>query len=297
MYTTYNRLPRIRREAVRLVVDQGWSTREVARHFSFTHSAIVKWVARAKLLPHNIQLIPTRSSRPHTSPQALSKEIVKAVLDYRAERNECAQVIHYKLNKDEIKISLSSVKRILKRAECSRYSKWKKWHQYPERPLPERPGILVEIDTIHDGDILDRLYIYTLEDVCSRWAYAWPTDKINTYRSLNFIDTAKQNIPFDISLLQYDHGPEFSKHFSKMILAQGIEPRHTRVRRPTDNGHLERFNRTIQEQCLNRVPRDLKAYKKAIPEFLEYYNKERPHMGLNMQTPLEIIKSGSKLLN
>jgi transposase InsO family protein len=290
MYTTYNRLPRIRREAVRLVVDQGWSTREVARHINFTHSAVVKWLAKAKLLPHNIQFIPTISSRPHTSPTALPRDIVKTVLDYRGERNECAQVIHYKLNKDGVGISLSSIKRILKRAECSKFSKWKKWHQYPERPMPEKPGLLVEIDTIHDGPQEDRLYIYTLEDVCSRWAHAWATDRINTYRSLSFVSDAKKNSPFNIFLLQSDHGPEFSRHFSKMILVQGIEHRHTRIRRPTDNGHLERFNRTIQEKCLAFVPRNLKAYQKAIPEFLDYYNTKRPHMGLNMQTPLEVLR-------
>jgi transposase InsO family protein len=75
-----------------------------------------------------------------------------------------------------------------------------------------------------------------------------------------------------------------------MILVQGIEHRHTRIRRPTDNGHLERFNRTIQEKCLAFVPRNLKAYQKAIPEFLDYYNTKRPHMGLNMQTPLEVLR-------
>lgn len=49
MYMPYSNnpnLPRVRRDAVRLV-RSGWSVRRVARHFGFTHSAIVKWVKRA----------------------------------------------------------------------------------------------------------------------------------------------------------------------------------------------------------------------------------------------------------
>lgn len=40
-----------------------------------------------------------------------------------------------------------------------------------------------------------------------------------------------------------------------------------------------------------RVPKTLKAYRKAIPEYLDFYNNERPHMGINMQTPLEVMQS------
>lgn len=40
MYTTYNRLPRIRMEAVRLV-KSGWSVREVARHISASLTALL----------------------------------------------------------------------------------------------------------------------------------------------------------------------------------------------------------------------------------------------------------------
>ncbi|MBI4160675.1 MAG: transposase, partial [Candidatus Yanofskybacteria bacterium] len=31
--------------------------------------------------------------------------------------------------------------------------------------------------------------------------------------------------------------------------------------------------------------------QKEIPEFVRYYNEERPHMGLNFKTPAEILKA------
>lgn len=291
MYMSYTNnpcLPKVRSQAVQMV-RSGLGIRQVARHFGFSHGAIINWLKRAN--PNNNAVIPTLSSRPHNHPGALNTEMIQAIVGYRLRYGRCAEVIHHLLSKDGHMVSLSSVKRVLKRQGLIKTSPWKKWHSYPERPRPEKPGILVEIDTIFDGHYTDRLYIYTLLDVCSRWAYAWPTSRINNYLSSDFLQQATRSLPFDIITLQSDHGAEFSKYFTKNISLAGIEHRHSRVRRPTDNGHLERFNRTIQEECLNRVPRKLMPYQRAITEYIHYYNTERPHMGLGMKTPLEVVRS------
>jgi transposase InsO family protein len=293
MYMPYSNnphLPRVRMEAVRLV-RAGWSTVKVARHFGYAQGTVVKWVARSKDLPANARIIPTESSRPHHHPNELSLETVLAILRYREKTKRCAEVIHHLMVKDGYEISLSSVKRTLKRNGLTKYSPWKKWHQYPERPLPETPGILVQLDTIHDGPHTDRLYVYTLLDVCSRWAYADVSPRINTHKSLKFVEGASRRAPFIFQTLQSDHGSEFSKWFTKRVGERGMSHRHSRVRRPTDNGHLERFNRTIQEECLKYVPRNVISYQKAIRDYLHFYNTERPHMGLNMKTPAEMLKT------
>ncbi len=291
MYTTYNRLPRIRMEAVHLV-KSGWSVREVARHFGFTHSAIVKWVGRAHLLPQNAQLLPTRSSRPDHSPNSIDPKIVSVILELRAERNQCAEILHCRLSAERnIVVSISTVKRVLKRCGISKYSKWKKWHQYPARPLPEKPGFLVEIDAVHEGMPDDRLSAYALIDVCSRWGYAEPVWKVNSRATARFLRTVKNIAPFQFKTIQTDHGSEFSKWFTKIAVHDGMDHRHTRVRTPTDNGHVERFIRTLQDECLHRIPRDFRIWQKEIPEWIRYYNTERPHMGINFKTPIQIIKA------
>jgi len=289
-YTTNPHLPRLRLEAAKLVLEKGWSTRRVARHTGFNQSTVVRWANYVKL--HHVgHTIPTKSSRPHSHPRQLSPEMVNTILEYRRTHRRCAEVLHHLLLKDGYTVSLSSVKRTLKRAGVTRYSKWKKWHKYEPRPLPKKPGILVEIDTIHDGPHNDRLYIYTMIDVCSRWAYAIPCQSISAKKSWYVVQDARSQLPFNLQLLQSDHGPEFSKHFKKQLKAHDIHHRHTHIRSPTENGHLERFNRTIQEECLQRVPKTLKAYQRAIPEYLDFYNTERPHMGINMQTPQEVMQS------
>lgn len=288
-YTTNPHLPRLRMQAAKLVINQGWSTRAVARHTGFNQSTIVRWVKEARL--SNRTIIATKSCRPHSHPKALALSTIGRILELRAERNQCADVLHHRLAKEGINISLSSVKRTIARHHLQRFDKHKKWHQYPPRPLPEKPGILVEIDTVWDGASTDRLYIYTLIDVCSRWAFAWPYLKANTFKSIAFLERAKAAAPFKFLTLQSDHGSEFAARFTERLLLRGMTHRHSRIRTPNDNAHLERFNRTIQVECLNRIPRSLKSYQKEIPEYLRYYNTQRPHMGLGMKTPIEVMRS------
>jgi len=263
----------------------GWSTRKVALHFGFNQSTIVRWNERAP--KDGRRVVPTRSSRPYHHPHELNPAVVRAIIAYRRKYERGAEV----LRQDGIQVSLSSVKRTLKR-ECLTYpSKWKKWHTYPPRPVPASPGILVEVDTVHDGAPEDRLYVYTLIDVCSRFAFAAPSLRISTHRSLRFVEAARNILPFPIATLQSDHGPEFSKWFSKRLDERDIAHRHSRIRTPNDNAHLERFNRTIQDECLRRVPRSLASWQREIPEYLRWYNEQRPHLGLEMKTPAEILKT------
>lgn len=124
-------------------------------------------------------------------------------------------------------------------------------------------------------------------DVYSRWAWAEVAESINTHASIRFVHEAQRTAPFSFHILQSDHGPEFSASFTERV---GIGHRHIHVRSPNENGHLERFNRTIQEECFNKVSRTPEAYKKVLPEYLEYYNHERMHMGINFKRPIELTK-------
>jgi len=291
-YTNNPNLPQVRMRAVELVKYHHWSQRKAARYFGFSHSAISSWLKKKPEYGYRGRMeIPTLSSRPYHHPRELSEEIIERILVLRSERNQCAEIIHHRLIKEGILISLSSVKRTLKRNCVSRFSKWKKWHTYLPRPQAESPGCLIEIDSVWDGKKKDRLCAYALIDVCSRWAFALPSERINSWRSCSFLDKARLASPFVFKTVQSDHGSEFSKWFTKQIEHQGILHCHSRVRKPTDNGHVERFIQTLQRECLNRVPRSLKSWKKEIPDFLRYYNFERPHMALNYQTPMEVVRS------
>lgn len=291
-YSQNPNLPQVRMRAVELVKYHGWSIRKTARYFGFSHCAVRLWLKRKpEYGSYGRLVIPTLSSRPHYHPKTLSLEIVSRILAVREERNQCAEIIHHRLIKEGILVSLSSVKRTLKRYGIRKFSRWKKWHQYPPRPLADYPGMLVEIDSMLDGQSTDRLSAYVLLDVCSRWGYALPVARINSHVSTRFVRQAQELAPFSFKILQSDHGSEFSKWFTKVIEYRGIQHRHSRVRKPTDNGHVERFIQTLQKDCLSRIPRTLRSWQKEMPEFLRYYNAERPHMGLNYKTPMQVVRS------
>ena len=289
-YTKNPNLPRIRMQAV-LLVRKGWSIRKVAIYLGFSHGAIINWIKKAP--EDGRQTIATSSSRPKSHPKALDPKIVELIVQLRLKRNRCAEVIHQQLLKQNVHVSLSSVKRTLKRRNLLRsHSSWKKLHRTIPRPKALNAGDLVEIDTIQVRTYAgERIYIYTLLDVASRWAFAKTTTRINTRLSLKFLKEAIVQAPFKIKMLQSDHGSEFSKWFSYRAESYGLIHRHSRIRKPNDNGHLERFNRTIQEEALTRLEEKPKAYQKAINQYLPYYNNERLHMGINYLTPMQVVRS------
>jgi transposase InsO family protein len=232
--------------------------------------------------------IPTLSSKPKSHPRALPPERVDQIVQKRQELKRSSEVIHRALNDEGISVSLSSVKRTLSRQGLIRKrSPWKRWHAPSPRPAADRPGAFVQTDTIHlavNGKTV--LYVFTLIDVLSRWAYARAYRRANTRTALQFVKQAQVAAPFLFDCVQTDNGSEFSSHFTERVQ---IRHRHTRVRQSNDNAHVERFNRTLREECLDALPVDLTAINRALPEYLKKYNTTRHHFGLNLKTPYQVL--------
>lgn len=288
-YSNNPHLPRVRMDAVRLV-RSGWSTVKVARHLGYSQGAIVKWMQRAPY-DRRRRVIPTLSSRPKHHPKELPKTMVDAIVLERKKHNRCAIVVHEELKRQGIVVSLSSVKRTLSREGLTRErSPWKRWHDTFPRPVVENPGNLMQIDTIHiQSKGGQKFYIYTLIDLFSRFAYAKVVWRINTHESLKFVKEAEKIAGFKFQVIQSDHGQEFSSWFTENIGVLGITHRHSRVRQSNDNAHVERFNRSIQEEALDHVLKEFRSYRKAVKSYLAYYNGERMHMGINFLTPLQKV--------
>jgi len=269
------------------MVQLGKSVSEVARYFGYSKSAVSKWCHKVpKAGAHEI---PTESSRPHHHPSELSNEIVDKIIAYKKKYNRCSDVIHQHLKNDGINVSLNSVKRKLDKAGLiKKRSPWKHLHLSLERPKALKPGDLVMVDTIHlMVNKRKRIYVYTLIDVYSRWTYALATEKINAVKSVEFLKLAQDEASFRFNCIQSDNGGEFSKHFSERIK---VLHRHSRIRKPNDNSYIERFNRTLKEECLGNFQRDVTIFNTALPLYLEYYNTERLHMGIDFKTPNSLIK-------
>jgi transposase InsO family protein len=223
----------------------------------------------------------------------LKREVVQAIIKKRVGRRRCGQVIHRELLQDGVNVSLCSVQRTLKRCHLLKErSPWKRPHDATPRPEAISPGALLQCDTVHfvlpDGS---RLYVYTLIDLYSRWAYAEVSPKLRAYISAHFIARAQKKAPFDFQMIQTDHGPEFSTRFTHILLRKRIAHRHSRVRQCNDNAHVERFNRTLQDECLRGIPRTTTHFSKAISKYLPYYLNERLHMGIDFKTPAQMLEA------
>lgn len=288
-YTSNPHLPKVRFQAVQML-RTGKSTREVARYFGYNQSTIVRWKEKARL--RNAGPIPTESARPKSHPLALTKEVVKAIVSKRLERNRCGQVVHQALLKEGVLVSLSSVQRTIDRCGLTKKrSPWKRPHDFTPRPEAAFPGAFVEVDTVHLMSPKGiRLYAYTLIDVHSRFAYAAIVERIGVGSSVRFLKEARKKAPFPLVMVQSDHGSEFSIGFTQALKRIGIVHRHSRVRQSNDQAHIERFNRTLQEECLDQVWHGVETFRKALKEYLPYYNEERMHMGIGFQTPEEVMQ-------
>lgn len=284
MYSTNKHLPRIRRDVAIFAKKHG--LRKASRHFGYAVSAIHRWTKRLDTLGNHP--IPTESSRPHSHPRATDENVIEKIVEKRLEVKRSAEVVHEHLRREGTAVSLATVKRTLSRKNLlNKRSPWKRYHPPVDRPYPEKPGDLVQIDTIHtmQGKRV-RMYTFVLIDVYSRWIYARSYQRMNSATTLLFVAEAQKRALFNFSMIQTDHGPEFGKWFVSQVRKQH---RYTRIGKPNDNAHVERVNRTLQEECLDRHIPTPRSFNKALKLYLQYYNTRRFHFGIKLKTPSEML--------
>ena len=85
----------------------------------------------------------------------------------------------------------------------------------------------------------------------------------------------------DSRYLLMDRDSKYSEAFCRILEQADIECIKLPPKSPNLNAHLERFMRSIKEECLDRMIffRET-SLRNAIREFLEHYHRERNHQGL-----------------
>lgn len=101
----------------------------------------------------------------------------------------------------------------------------------------------------------------------------------------------------DRRFLLMDRGPNFSAKFRNTLQAVGVEAVRTPPQSPNCNPFIERFFRSLKEECLSlTIPFGQAGLRHLITEYLEHYHGERPHAGLGGQLidpdPLVTHRSG-----
>jgi putative transposase len=94
--------------------------------------------------------------------------------------------------------------------------------------------------------------------------------------------------------LLMDRDTKYSESFRFLLKGSGVEPVRLPPKSPNLNAHIERFARSIKEECLERLilfGEDL--LRNAVAAFLAHYHTERNHQGLENR----IIQPGAEVGN
>lgn len=314
-YSINPNLVKARKTALLLVLQNELPVSVVARKCGVNRTTIWRWIKKWQELNKNIDqdcvnrpnrktsLVPgyyrwqivTESSRPRSFPKQLSVEVVQHVLKLRNDIKRCAEVIYHYLTLESVRVSLSSVRRIFQRHHV--YDRKKNEHRpYKrniKRPVADKSGSLVETDTIHLLNPLtgSRVYVFTVIDLYTRMAYAHVFERIYQHPAIETVLRAQNYFGFKLETVQSDNGLEFGDLFKQTLENKGIKVRHTRVRRPNDNAHIERFNRTLRQECIgNYSAKTTEQIQRDLDRYLDFYNNKRVHLGLQCKTPAEMLQ-------
>jgi putative transposase len=155
--------------------------------------------------------------------------------------------------------------------------------------VPTLPGDLVQMDTVAIFAAGLKRYIFTAIDVSTRFAFAYAYKANSSANGNDFLGKFIQVAPFVTSRVQTDNGSEFAMHFEHFCHQKGLVHFFNYPKHPQSNGYLERFNRTIQEQCVNLhldyidEPDD---FNRILMDYLLWYNTEKPHRGIGNLSPM-----------
>ena len=193
-----------------------------------------------------------------------------------------------------------------------------RYERKPAQPEPERhveasrPGEIVGVDCFFIGRLSGTkgaVWQYTAIDVASGFAWAelhsTPRNPLVRHgRALvERVASELAAAGWKLEAVITDNGSEFrSREFGQGLERLKVQQRFIRAGRPTSNGHVERLQQTILEECWrpsfarSLVPR-YTALRKDLERYLDYYNFDRAHTGrlTKGRIPGEIVYGARKL--
>lgn len=160
-------------------------------------------------------------------------------------------------------------------------------------PKETLPGY-VEMDSVTIYVTSRRYYFITAIDVATKVAWAKLTTTLTSSQALIALQEFISYYKHPLRVIQTDNGHEFLGEFTKHIETTNIKHEFIYPRSPKINGVVERFNRTIQEEFIQREQEDIyntDQFSKRLAQYLIWYNTKRPHQALNYMTPENYTKT------
>ena len=175
------------------------------------------------------------------------------------------------------------------------------------RPTPKRRRIyreykdLLSPDGINEGWAMDfvsdwivgptnkQVRIINIMDEGSRRAL-W-TEAHHSISAKKLIEVLDQTVAYrgKPEYIRCDNGPEFiSQHLIAWANKNGIELRYIQPGKPSQNGLIERLNKTLRQECLNLTWfQSMEQLNEEIQAWSHIYNELRPHKNLGRIPPAQ----------
>ena len=172
----------------------------------------------------------------------------------------------------------------------------------PRRPVQRyektRPGELLHLDLKYLPALEYRPeFEYAAIDDFSREGLATIARERSTVAATRFLEHVLAQLPYRVEAVMTDNDMMFTMRyalysnrltrFQQALKSAGIEHRLIRPRTPESNGKVERFIKTIDDECFRIIrPQSLAGAHRRAELFLEYYNHARPHQSLGGESPV-----------
>jgi transposase InsO family protein len=161
-----------------------------------------------------------------------------------------------------------------------------------------------------------KLYFVCAIDVVSRISYSKRYDTLNSKATADFLDKFKaklayytrlntqlnnnQNNEINIKVIQTDNGQENHKHFITKLNKEGITQWFNYPRSPKMNAFIEKYNHTVQAECLEYNLYLLRQgnyaeFDRRHQEWNTWYNSKRPHTSLQYLSPVQYFNQQLKV--
>lgn len=149
---------------------------------------------------------------------------------------------------------------------------------------------------------LDGVKVYFNSQVCyflsaielktrAAWAKRVPT--ISSKQTKLFLEEILEQIDYQVHTIHTDNGSEFHALFDQAVQDLNITKLWSPPRTPKVHAHIERFNRTLQEEFvdyhIDQAFDQPRSFNKELDDWLIWYNTKRPHHSLSLMTPHQYL--------
>jgi transposase InsO family protein len=269
---------------------QGRSLSSLSREFGIARQVLSGWWSRWRA--EGLDGLSPRSRRPQHSPQRIAAVTEREILRWRRKGLGPARIALH------VDASPMTVYRVLVRRGLNLLHPRR--HRVVRRYEKTRPGELLHLDVKYLPALRNARWDYEFAavDDFSREAVAWITTEQTSTTATAFLERVLARLPYPVEAgltdnawvftMQKNAHPGRRSRFEQALRSLGIGHRLLRPYAPECNGKVERFFRTVDDECLN-VHRlfSFGARSRALDKFLWFYNNQRPHLSLGGLTPVQ----------